>query len=48
MQAELARELERFPSSSGSTAGWFITVATTLFVLMILAVAGVLVLLLFR
>jgi len=46
LQAELERELDQFPSSSGATAGWLITVASALFALMILTVGTFLMLVL--
>ena len=46
LQAELERELDQFPSSSGSTAGWLITVASALFMAMILTVGTFLLLVL--
>jgi hypothetical protein len=46
LQAELERALDQFPSSSGSTAGWFITAASALFMTMILTVGTFLLLVL--
>jgi hypothetical protein len=48
LQAELERELDQFPSSSGATAGWLITVASALFLMMILTVGAFLALILKR
>ena len=46
LQAELERELDQFPCSSGATAGWLITVASALFLVMILTVGTFLLLVL--
>jgi hypothetical protein len=46
LQAELARDLDQYTAAGGAAAGWFITIATAMFVLMIIAVGGLLVLIL--
>jgi hypothetical protein len=48
LQAEMERELDQFPSSSGATAGWLITIASALFLVMILTVGAFLALILRR
>jgi hypothetical protein len=48
LQAELERELDQFPSSAGATAGWMITLASALFVLIIVTVGAFLALVLWR